>query len=269
MVERFIATACKTGESPVYDEKTERFYFVDIPNKILFVYDLEKEMLKPHQLPSAVTSIALTGSPDALRVTSAHGFGTFDVQTGQLSLEKQLDLPATDRMNDGKLDPDGQYVAGSINEADGGRQETASLFRLRNDGTVDVLLGGLTNSNGLVWSADGKTLYHIDTPTKRIMAYPYDPSGPLGEGRIAVDLEGEDGFPDGMTQDKDGNAWVAHYAGSRLTHWNLETGEKLGQIDFPVENPTCPIPYKDGLLVTTAANGDDSKDAGAVFLVTP
>lgn len=108
----------------------------------------------------------MTDAPDLLRVTSAHGFGTFDLKEGHLSLEHQLSLPDSDRMNDGKLDPTGQYVAGSINEEDG---KTAGLFRLRHDGSIDVLHEDLTNSNGLVWSEDGKTLYHIDTPTKKSM----------------------------------------------------------------------------------------------------
>lgn len=35
-VSLFIDITCKTGESPVYDAKTKRFYFVDIPNQLLF-----------------------------------------------------------------------------------------------------------------------------------------------------------------------------------------------------------------------------------------
>lgn len=264
-VSLFIDVACKTGESPVYDAKTKRFYFVDIPNQLLFSYDLVTEALKPYTLPSAITSIALTDAPDLLRVTAEHGFGTFDLKEGHLSLEHQLSLPDSDRMNDGKLDPTGQYVAGSINEEDG---KTAGLFRLRHDGSIDVLHEDLTNSNGLVWSEDGKTLYHIDTPTKKVYAFDYAPDAPLSNKRVAVDLEEEEGFPDGMTKDAEGHAWIAHYAGSCITRWNLATGEKLDHVDFPVANPTCPIFYEDRLLVTTAANGDDAPHAGAVFAVT-
>ena len=51
-VSLFIDVACKTGESPVYDAKTKRFYFVDIPGKLLFSYDLTTEALKPYHSPS-------------------------------------------------------------------------------------------------------------------------------------------------------------------------------------------------------------------------
>ena len=71
-----------------------------------------------------------------------------------------------------------------------------------------------------------------------------------------------------MTKDAEGHAWIAHYAGSCITRWNLATGEKLDHVDFPVSNPTCPIFYEDRLLVTTAADGDDAPHAGAVFAVT-
>ncbi|HAK99579.1 MAG TPA: gluconolaconase, partial [Exiguobacterium sp.] len=102
----------------------------------------------------------------------------------------------------------------------------------------------------------------------KVYAFDYAPDAPLSNKRVAVDLEEEEGFPDGMTKDAEGHAWIAHYAGSCITRWNLTTGEKLDHVDFPVSNPTCPIFYEDRLLVTTAANGDDAPHAGAVFAVT-
>ena len=67
------------------------------------------------------------------------------------------------RFNDGKCAPDGHLFAGTIslvkNEGD------ADLYRLSPDLEVTKAYGPVTNSNGIVWSADGATCYYIDTPT--------------------------------------------------------------------------------------------------------
>lgn len=49
-----------------------------------------------------------------------------------------------------------------------------SLYRFSKDLTVSRQVDGLTIANGLAWSADGKTMYYIDTPTKRVDAFDYD-----------------------------------------------------------------------------------------------
>src|SRR5918997_462688 len=67
------------------------------------------------------------------------------------------------RMNEGGCDPDGRFWCGSM--AYDQRPGAAALYRLDADGTVHVVLDGVTVSNGLDWSPDGTRAYYNDTAT--------------------------------------------------------------------------------------------------------
>jgi sugar lactone lactonase YvrE len=72
---------------------------------------------------------------------------------------------------------------------------------------------GLGVPNGMKLSADGRTLYVIDTLERTLLAYPVD-GGKLAEPVIVSDFLGLPGKPDGMTLGADGTFWVAMWGGS-------------------------------------------------------
>ena len=76
--------------------------------------------------------------------------------------------PAHHRFNDGRCDPQGRFLAGTMNEKRDAA--TAALYRLDPDFTLTPLLSGITICNGLALSPDGRTMYHADTPTQTIHA---------------------------------------------------------------------------------------------------
>src|SRR3954469_18325724 len=100
------------------------------------------------------------------------------------------------RMNEGGCDPDGRFYCGSM--ANDQREGAASLYRLDPDGTVDVVLDGLTVSNGLEWSPDGTLAYHNDTATHSIAVYTSDREAGPADRRVLAQLEHR---PDGLTVD--------------------------------------------------------------------
>lgn len=134
------------------------------------------------------------------------------------------------RFNDGKVGPDGSLWAG-------GMMERSAQFPKRDPGCgvlmqwtpeaaekFNVGVSGVTVSNGMGWSPAGDILYHIDTPTAIIRAYPYHaaPSGsPAGTPGHVVQSEGsvfwslpaeykERGATlDGLCVDSAGAVWVA------------------------------------------------------------
>ena len=75
-------------------------------------------------------------------------------------------------MNDGGCDPDGRFLCGSM--AYDERPGAGALYRLDPDGSVAVVLEGVTISNGLEWSPDGTRAYYVDTPTREISVFAYD-----------------------------------------------------------------------------------------------
>ena len=157
-------------------------------------------------------------------------------------------------MNDGKVGPDGGFWAGSMAADEGpGR---GRLHRLDPDGTVTEVLADLTIPNGLDWTADGRKLLFIDTPTRRVDCFDVDPTGRAISGRRpAVEIATGHGWPDGMTIDAAGiPLWVCLWDG-----WAVEQFAPDGTIDRRVEDfPAAQVtsctfggPDLDELYITT------------------
>ncbi len=186
------------------------------------------------------------------------GFTRFEPGTLGLShlLDPEKHLPGN-RFNDGKCDPGGRFLAGTMDDAE--RANTGSLYSYAPDGTLKTLLTGLGISNGLAWSPDARTFYHIDTPTRQVCAYEYDPaSGCIGQARPAVSIPPELGWPDGMTSDTEGMLWVAMWAGAKITRWDPASGRLLQVVPVPALNVTSCIfggQHLSDLYITSARQG--------------
>jgi sugar lactone lactonase YvrE len=161
------------------------------------------------------------------------------------------------RFNDGKCDPAGRFLAGSMDIEE--VEASGSLYSLSPDGSVKTLLAGTRISNGLAWSPDYHTFYFIDTPTRTVMAYDYDlASGKIASPRPAIFVPPELGWPDGMTSDTMGMLWVALWGGAKLTRWNPHTGQLLAEIPLPAWNvSSCAFggPHLTDLYITSARKG--------------
>jgi sugar lactone lactonase YvrE len=175
------------------------------------------------------------------------------------------------RMNDGACDPQGRFYCGSM--AYDARPGAGTLWRLDPDRSMHRITDSLTISNGLVWSADGGTAYHVDTPTGRIDGYAFDAeTGAFGARRSIARVTG--GAPDGMTIDADGGLWVALWGGGAVHRYSPD-GELTAVVEVGARQVTsCTFGGEDltRLYVTTSRLGleDDSDPAaGSVFAVEP
>jgi len=171
------------------------------------------------------------------------------------------------RFNDGACDPQGNFYCGTMayDETPG----AGALFRLSAT-TLQVqrVLGNLTISNGLAWTADGSRTYYVDTPTGRVDVFDYDTDG-FTNRRPFVTIDPNDGFPDGLTIDSDDGVWVALWNGHAVHHYD-NTGILAEVIDVPPSQVTaCTFggPHLNDLFITTSATGNVAPDhgAGAVF----
>jgi sugar lactone lactonase YvrE len=124
------------------------------------------------------------------------------------------------RMNEGGCDPDGRFYCGSM--AYDQRPGAGTLYRLDPDGSVRVVLGNVTISNGLGWSPDGSRAYYNDTPTQRIDVFDYDGASGLTGRRPFAEVPAEAGGPDGLTVDEEGGVWVALYGGAAVRRYTPE-----------------------------------------------
>lgn len=193
------------------------------------------------------------------------GFALAD-DSGEIRVLPELWSDPTVRMNEGACDPDGRFYCGSMAyDAAPGR---GSVYRLDADGTVEVVLTGVTISNGLAWSPDGTTAYYIDTPTRRVDAFDYDRERGLHARRPFVTLAEAQGRPDGLAVDAEGGLWVAMYGGGAVLRFRAD-GAPDGRVDLPVRDVTaCAFggPALDQLYISTSRySADPAPLSGALF----
>jgi sugar lactone lactonase YvrE len=217
-----------------------------------------------------VGSIAETTDGSLL---AACGSGLYDLGDGDPRLVAPLSQRAPDlRMNDGKADPAGRFVGGTMTV--GTPQPGAgSLWSFGADGPIE-LVTGVTISNGLAWAADGATLYYIDTPTHRVDAFDYDVgTGGVSGRRTVVMIEDDAGDPDGMCIDVEGGLWIALWGGGAVRRY--VDGALDAIVTVPTPYVTCPVfagRDLDQLIITTASQpfeGDVPAGAGDIYVVTP
>lgn len=243
------------GEGPAWDEKTQTLYWVDILGKRIYAGG---EVLT--ELDDYIGCLAPTQNGHLI-VGKRASFVDFDPATSQQTVLVTLPESATNRMNDGKCDPAGRLIAGTMdmNETD----PTGSVYSY--DGKSNrVLFRDVTISNGMAWSADHKTFYYIDTPTCEVRAYDYDvKTGEIANRRKAFDVPKSLGWADGMTSDTEGNLWIAMWGGAQVTRWNPNTGQLLEQIPVPALQSSCPVfggKNRNELYVTSARKGMSESD---------
>ena len=272
----FSEVRAELGEGPVWDVDEQRLVWVDIDGQLVHVTDGDGGATRSYATGAPVGAAALHRGGDLLLALGA-GFARLSLDSGEV--RPLVAAPGVDaaiaRMNDGEVDPAGRYWAGT--KAYDDRPGGGKLFRLDAGGRVETVLDSVTNSNGLVWSRDGGTLFYIDTPTRTIARYPFEMAGgTLGERAVHVDTHGLSGWPDGMTIDADGNLWVAFWGGWCVRCFSGEDGALLEEVAMPVEQ--CSSVQFGGrdlrtLFVTSAATGLDEQqlaaqpDAGRVHVV--
>jgi sugar lactone lactonase YvrE len=245
---------CGVAESPVWDAATRRLLFCDIPGKRINALSVDDGARDTYDLPEVVGSFGLCRS-GKLVVALRHRVVLFDPRSRRVEdLTGAVVEPATNRMNDGKVGPDGAFWVGTMDE-NTPRQPTAALYRVTPDGRIERKGEGYAVSNGLAWSPDGRTMYHSDSTAGIIEAWDFDPAtGGMSNHRQLAKLTSEEGRPDGAATDADGNYWSAGPSAGCINRFS-PAGALLEKIPFPVPGPTMPCFAERHLFVTSLREG--------------
>ncbi|MDX2109672.1 MAG: SMP-30/gluconolactonase/LRE family protein [Verrucomicrobiota bacterium] len=262
------------GEGPVWHDNA--LWFVDIEGMRLHRLDVGRTALESVQLTERVGCAVPCGNGRFLAgLQSGLHWIDWPVGTATSMASPEKHLP-TNRFNDGKCDPSGRLLAGTMSMK--GDKRAGTLYVVDLDGSVRPLVANVTISNGLEWSPDGRTLYYIDTPTRTIDAFDYSPKhAELSNRRTILTIPTEQGWPDGMCSDAEGNLWIAFWNGSAVRCYNPNTGEQLAVVEVPASNVTSCCFGGWGLkeLYITTARGGRPEDAerfshaGGVFYCKP
>jgi sugar lactone lactonase YvrE len=217
-IEMIIDARAELGEGPLWDAAEQRLYWIDSLGARVHSCDVSGGATRSWAVPEHIGSLALREKGGAV-VALRDGFYSFDFATGACSklVDPDPGKPRI-RMNDGKVDRQGRFVAGYMDYEE--QDAICALFQLNPDGAIAKIEDGIVCSNGPCWSPDGRTFYFADTYTRDIWAYDYDPaSGGARNRRVFCSFPGNGlkGFPDGATVDADGFLWsVSVYEGKLI-----------------------------------------------------
>lgn len=272
-IEVFSDRPDQLGEGPVWDARGERLYWVDTYGPALHCADLKGTDRKTWVLPEPIGTFALREKGGAV-VALRSGFFALDFDTGAVArIHETHPGELTPRMNDGKTDRQGRFLAGTMDFEE--RAPVGKLFRLDPDLSCTTLDEDIICSNGPCFSPDGSTLYFADSFKKTIYAYTYDTgTGGVCSRRVFASLDGCQGYPDGATVDQDGFVWVVEvYAGRLLRFAPDGTLDRV--IGLPVFSTTSVMfggPDLDIAFITSMARPFQGRrplerEAGMVFAI--
>ncbi len=253
------------GEGPIWWEGA--LYYVDIESHRVHRFDPADGKEKSWDVGQRVGMVVPRES-GGLVIAGDGGIFLMDEESGRLTAvaDPEPDKP-DNRFNDGKCAPDGRLFAGTISLVK--KAGDARLYRLDPDLTLHEAFGPVTNSNGIAWSADGKTVYYIDTPRREVLAFDYE-DGHLRNMRSAVDTGHIDASPDGMAIDASGNLWVAFCHGGCVACFDPVSGNELRRVNLPaLETTACTFggPELADLYVTTGVHKTEKEEHGGRLFV--
>jgi len=257
------AAHCELGESPIWDARAGAVWFVDIERSVLHRFNPATGDHRDWLSPCRVGSIGLRGDGGFVAGTKL-GFAVIDPDDDSLTVIDQPEpaLP-TNRFNDGKVDPHGNFWAGTMDDLK--RDRSGVLYRLAPNRRWTAIDLGYRISNGPAFSPDGTTLYHTDTLDRTTFAFDLAPDGTCTHKRVFKAWGDVSGNPDGMTTDADGHLWVAFWGGACVRRVSPD-GDIVAEYPLPATNVTSMAfggPDLDRLFVTSAAQELDAAAAAA------
>jgi len=260
------------GEGPVWVARESALYWLDIQGRTIFRLE-ESGELSRWPTPFRVGSIAPRSTGGFIAGTD-QGIAEIDLASGKLQvlLNPEEHLPGN-RFNDGKVDRQGRFWVGSMD--DGEREASGTLYRVGSDLGCTVVDDGYRVTNGPAFSPSGDVMYENDSARQVTYAFDLDREGKATNRRILLQFS-DGGYPDGMTVDSEGCLWIAFWDGWCIRRFSPE-GELLRTIEMPVQRPTsCAFggPDLDRLYATSARKGLDETalamqpKAGGLFMTS-
>lgn len=269
-VEPFFYIGSSLLEGPVWNEKLQVIMCVSIEQERIYIISPSEHIVNTYKTRGQV-GFAVFDDDEHIIYAAYEGVYRLNIKTREEKYLTHLITEKDIRYNDGTLDPVGRLILGTTGYKCNafGRNALYSW-----DGRIaKTLVPGTSISNGVGFSIDGRYMFFIDTPTRKVGRYCYNvKTGEAVFDKYIIEIE-DDGDPDGMCIDDEGNIYVAQWGGYKVSKWNPKTGEKLAEISIPVKNVSSCTIGKCGcnkvLFITTAKHDDGTENepmAGGMFI---
>ena len=232
-IEHILAVKNQLGEGPVWHPEQHCLYWVDIEKKHIYRYWARTGESEKYSLGIAVTALGFRSSGGFIAATS-QGFAYLDLESLRLQfiLNPEADRKAA-RMNDGAVDPNGCFWAGTMSQ-----EPHSALYRLDQFCRLEKMIPGIRVSNGIGWSPDATKMYFTDSPRRIIYKYDFDRlSSDITNPKTFTEIPNDEGFPDGLTVDTEGCVWSARWGGGKIVRYDPD-GTVESEVILPVTYPT-------------------------------
>jgi len=236
-----VAGGLRFAEGPVWDGR--RLLVSDVQADTVFSVSPDGR-LEPYQTPSGWAN-GHTWDRDGGLIAAEHATGRVTKQTSTGARTVLAERFEGKRLNS----PNGVVVArdgtlfftdppfglkppyGPVERA--AELDFAGVYRIdRASGQISLVTKDLKYPNGIVLSADERTLYVNDTATQKVWAFSVEAASAGAKGREVVDLSlaGATGVVDGMRIDEDGRLFITAPGGLAVVS---PEGRLLGRLPLP------------------------------------
>lgn len=272
MPETVHCTGAELGEGPSWSPLDDALLWVDLHAGVVHRLELNTGFHTRHLVGQPVSAVVLRRG-GGLLLTVRDGIAEVHALGSTPRLVKAIDPGRpVNRCNDAICDSKGRLWVGTMADDCSPRQGAVHRYDL--DGALTTMISGTTIANGIAWSPADDAMYFIDSATRRIDRFAWDPQGGTIRRRsVLADTTEWPGIPDGLAVDADGGLWVAFFGGGSVRRFTPS-----GRLDAVVELPVTQVtscafgaPGLDTLFITTARRGLNAQQrreqplAGSVF----
>ena len=230
-----LAVQATLGEGPVWVEREQALWFVDIKNHKVHRFDPATGDHRSYDAPCQVGWV-LPSDDGKFIAGLQQGIAHFDPATGAFDVIHSPEAATPgNRLNDATVDPQGRIWFGSMDDGescDSGRLYCFEQGQVRDSGLPPVCI-----TNGPAVSPDGRALYHTDTLGRVIHRVPIHDDGTLGAPSVFATIDEADGWPDGSVCDAEGHVWIGLWGGWRARRY-APNGEIIAEVRLPASNIT-------------------------------
>ena len=250
---------CKLGEGLLWDDKNCVLLMSDIENNKLIEIDINDFSFCACDMPEPISWVLLTECEGIYTVGLKSGIALVDTNSLFNLRWLNRDFPNNPqcRLNDACTDSTGRIWYGSMNYHNE-RSMDGKLASFTAGHRLKVHDEGFTVTNGPLISPDSKYLYFSDTLNGIVYRYSFSlTSGEVANRRTFLTFKEDQGLPDGMCFDIEGNLWIAMWGAAKVIKFST-AGELLCEFGISAPNVTnvcfCGIGL-DRLFVSTASIG--------------
>nr|WP_290370762.1 SMP-30/gluconolactonase/LRE family protein [Ruania suaedae] len=251
--------AYRQGESLRLDGRSNRLLWVDMRDGAMFSAHPDGMTTGPATRLPVAPAVGCVAPASAGGFLVAAGRDVLAVAADGSVSTVLPDVLADDRclLNDGVCAPDGSFWVGSQSHA---RLPEAALYHVTTDGSVQTVLTGVTVSNGISFTPDGRLMYYVDTLPGRALEV-FDVIGGALRHRRQV-FRFEQGNPDGIAVDESGCVWVALWDAALVQRISPD-GRVLLEVDVGTARPTSVALHGGYCYISTASVGVEADDERA------